>query len=159
MSQAGAGQTGAAQHERHSAKVIGVTVAAAVGGFLFGFDSSVVNGAVDAIQGDFALSDIVVGFAVAVALLGCAVGAWFAGQLADQIGRKKVMMIGAVLFVSSSIGAGLATNVELLIVWRIVGSLGRADVVAKRLAEFEHVDEVIVDVPVDDAERVREVYG
>jgi probable F420-dependent oxidoreductase len=45
------------------------------------------------------------------------------------------------------------------IVLRIVGSLGREDLVAERLAEFEHVDEVIVDVPVDDAERVREVYG
>lgn len=110
--------------QTHTAKVIGVTVAAAVGGFLFGFDSSVVNGAVDSIQGQFKLSDFVVGFSVAVALLGCAVGAWFAGQLADQIGRKKVMMIGAVLFVASSIGAGLATNVELLMVWRVVGGLG-----------------------------------
>jgi sugar porter (SP) family MFS transporter len=104
--------------------VIGVTVAAAVGGFLFGFDSSVVNGAVDAIQGDFRLSEFVIGFSVAVALLGCAVGAWFAGQLADQIGRKKVMMIGAVLFVASAIGAGLATGVVSLIIWRIVGGLG-----------------------------------
>lgn len=113
------------QHsDSHSAKVIGVTVAAAVGGFLFGFDSSVVNGAVDSIQGQFALSDFVVGFAVAVALLGCAVGAWFAGQLADKIGRKKVMMIGAVLFLASAFGAGLASNVALLMVWRVVGGLG-----------------------------------
>jgi SP family sugar:H+ symporter-like MFS transporter len=110
--------------DKHTARVVGVTVAAAVGGFLFGFDSSVVNGAVDAVQGDFALSDVLVGFAVAVALLGCAVGAWFAGQLADQIGRKKVMLIGAVLFLASAFGAGLAGGVVSLIVWRIVGGLG-----------------------------------
>lgn len=112
------------QNDKHTAKVVGVTVAAAVGGFLFGFDSSVVNGAVDAIQGDFALSDVLIGFSVAVALLGCAVGAWFAGQLADQIGRKKVMLIGAVLFLASAFGAGLATGVTSLIIWRIVGGLG-----------------------------------
>jgi SP family sugar:H+ symporter-like MFS transporter len=114
----------AQQNDKHTAKVVGVTVAAAVGGFLFGFDSSVVNGAVDAIQGDFALSDVLIGFSVAVALLGCAVGAWFAGQLADRIGRKKVMLIGAVLFLASAIGAGLATGVISLIVWRVVGGLG-----------------------------------
>jgi SP family sugar:H+ symporter-like MFS transporter len=117
-------QANAQGNDLHAAKVIGVTVAAAVGGFLFGFDSSVVNGAVDAIQGDFKLSSFVVGFAVAVALLGCAVGAWFAGQLADQIGRKKVMMIGAVLFIASAIGAGLAGSVASLIIWRIIGGLG-----------------------------------
>jgi SP family sugar:H+ symporter-like MFS transporter len=114
----------AQQTDTHTAKVVGVTVAAAVGGFLFGFDSSVVNGAVDSIQGQFKLSDFVVGFAVAVALLGCAVGAWFAGQLADQIGRKRVMLIGAVLFLASAIGAGLAHSVAALLIWRIVGGLG-----------------------------------
>ena len=114
----------AQNNDKTTAKVIGVTVSAAVGGFLFGFDSSVVNGAVDAIQGDFQLSDVVIGFSVAVALLGCAVGAWFAGQLADRIGRKKVMLIGAVLFLASAFGAGLATGVISLIVWRVVGGLG-----------------------------------
>ena len=117
-------QTVNTPNDSHTAKVIGVTVAAAVGGFLFGFDSSVVNGAVDSIQGQFKLSDFVVGFAVAVALLGCAVGAWFAGQLADQIGRKRVMLIGAVLFIASAIGAGLAHSVVTLIIWRIIGGLG-----------------------------------
>ncbi|AWK73011.1 MFS transporter [Rhodococcus oxybenzonivorans] len=110
--------------ERHTAKVIGVTVAAAVGGFLFGFDSSVINGAVDSIQGHFELSAFFTGFAVAIALLGCAVGAWFAGRLADRWGRKKVMLLGSVLFVVSSIGAGLAFSVPDLMLWRILGGLG-----------------------------------
>lgn len=90
----------------HAAKVIAVTVAAAVGGFLFGFDSSVINGAVDSIQGHFELGSFFTGFAVAIALLGCAAGAWFAGQLADRWGRKKVMLLGSALFTISSIGSG-----------------------------------------------------
>lgn len=110
--------------EQHVAKVIGVTVAAAVGGFLFGFDSSVVNGAVDSIQGRFALSDLFVGFAVAIALLGCAVGAWFAGRLADSWGRKRVMLLGSVLFIASSLGTGFTQSVPDLLVWRVLGGLG-----------------------------------
>ncbi|AMY55756.1 Arabinose-proton symporter [Rhodococcoides fascians D188] len=99
--------------DRHTAKVIGVTIAAAVGGFLFGFDSSVVNGAVDSIQENFALSSFVTGFAVAIALLGCAVGAWFAGRLADSWGRKKVMLLGSALFTISSVGSGFAFSVPI----------------------------------------------
>ncbi|KAF0962484.1 MULTISPECIES: sugar porter family MFS transporter [unclassified Rhodococcus (in: high G+C Gram-positive bacteria)] len=110
--------------ERHTAKVIGVTVAAAVGGFLFGFDSSVINGAVDSIQDHFELGSFFTGFAVAIALLGCAVGAWFAGRLADRWGRKKVMLLGSVLFVVSSFGSGLAFSVPDLMVWRVLGGLG-----------------------------------
>ncbi len=108
----------------HAAKVIAVTVAAAVGGFLFGFDSSVINGAVDSIEENFALSSFVTGFAVAIALLGCAVGAWFAGRLADRWGRKRVMMLGSVLFVVSSAGSGLAFSVPDLMLWRVLGGLG-----------------------------------
>lgn len=108
----------------HAAKVIAVTVAAAVGGFLFGFDSSVINGAVDSIQGHFELGSFFTGFAVAIALLGCAAGAWFAGQLADRWGRKKVMLLGSALFTISSIGSGLAFSVPDLMLWRVLGGLG-----------------------------------
>ena len=106
------------------AKVIGVTVAAAVGGFLFGFDSSVVNGAVDSIGDHFELNHFMKGFAVAIALLGCALGAWFAGRLADIWGRKKVMLLGSALFIVSSIGTGLAFSVPDLLFWRVIGGLG-----------------------------------
>ncbi|NYF11126.1 SP family sugar:H+ symporter-like MFS transporter [Leifsonia sp. AK011] len=105
-------------------KVIGLAVAGAVGGFLFGFDSSVVNGAVDAIRTDFSLGEALTGFAVAVALLGCAVGAVVAGRLADRLGRVPVMLIGSVLFIASAIGAGLAAGVVDLIIWRVIGGLG-----------------------------------
>jgi len=105
-------------------RVTGLAIAAAVGGFLFGFDSSVINGAVDSIQHNFGLNALITGFIVAIALLGCAVGAFIAGRLADRWGRLKVMLLGAGLFLISSIGAGLAFSAWDLGLWRIVGGLG-----------------------------------
>lgn len=105
-------------------KVIGLAVAGAIGGFLFGFDSSVVNGAVNAIQAGFGLSSTLTGLAVASALLGCAVGAYLAGRLADHWGRIPAMVIGASLFFLSAIGSGLAFSVWDLILWRVIGGLG-----------------------------------
>jgi len=105
-------------------RAIGLAVAAAVGGFLFGFDSSVINGAVDSIGSDFGLSDFVTGFVVAIALLGCAAGAMTAGALADKWGRLRVMFIGAIMFFVSSLGSGLAFSVWDLVLWRVVGGLG-----------------------------------
>ncbi len=105
-------------------KVIALAIAGAVGGFLFGFDSSVVNGAVDAVQNQFSLSASLTGFAVASALLGCAVGAYLAGRLADRFGRIPAMIVGAVLFLASALGCGLAGGVWDLVAWRLVGGLG-----------------------------------
>ncbi len=105
-------------------RAVGLSIAAAVGGFLFGFDSSVVNGAVESIQSDFSLNDVVVGLVVAIALLGCAAGAMIAGNLADRWGRLRVMLLGAIMFFASSLGAGLAFSVWDLALWRVVGGLG-----------------------------------
>ena len=113
-------------------KVVAISIGAALGGFLFGFDSSIINGAVDSIQGDFELSDAFTGFAVASALLGCAVGAWFAGTLANKYGRIRVMVISAIVFLISSFGAGLCFGVWDLIAWRVIAGLaiGAASVIA-----------------------------
>lgn len=97
---------------------------AALGGLLFGYDSAVINGAVASIQGHFGISDASLGFAVASALLGAAAGAMTAGRLADHIGRIAVMKIAAVLFFISAIGAGLATSVWMIVLFRIVGGIG-----------------------------------
>ncbi|MBA8815773.1 SP family sugar:H+ symporter-like MFS transporter [Microbacterium halimionae] len=105
-------------------RAIGLSVAAAVGGFLFGFDSSVINGAVDSIQGNFDIGDVLTGFVVAVALLGCAVGALLAGNLSDRWGRLRVMRLGAIMFLVSSIGSGLTFSVPDLILWRVIGGIG-----------------------------------
>lgn len=111
------------RHPHHN-KAVALAVAAAVGGFLFGFDSSVINGAVDAIGEQFDLGAALQGFAVAVALLGCALGAWAGGRLADHWGRTRVMFAGAVLFFVSSILSGIAWSVWDLILWRLMAGLG-----------------------------------
>ncbi|MEW1957449.1 sugar porter family MFS transporter [Kineococcus sp. NPDC059986] len=111
--------------ERHTTiKVVMISIVAAIGGFLFGFDTSVINGAVKAVTNQFSLSDGLSGFAVSCALLGAAVGAWFAGRIADRFGRKSVMVVGGLLFAVSAIGSAFAFAVWDLILWRVVGGLG-----------------------------------
>ncbi|MFB3979702.1 sugar porter family MFS transporter [Microbacterium proteolyticum] len=105
-------------------RAIVLSIAAAVGGFLFGFDSSVINGAVRSIEADYTKEPILTGFVVAIALIGCAVGAIAAGALSDRYGRLKVMIVGSALFLISSIGSALTFSVPDLIVWRILGGLG-----------------------------------
>jgi MFS transporter, SP family, sugar:H+ symporter len=105
-------------------KAVGVAAVAALGGFLFGFDTSVINGAVDAIQADFELGSLFTGFGVASALLGSAAGAWFAGSLSDRYGRVRVMLVAAALFAASALGSGLVVGVYDLIGWRLVGGVG-----------------------------------
>ncbi len=106
----------------HSA--VRIASVAALGGLLFGYDSAVINGAVKSIQQYFAIGDKSLGIAVASALLGAAVGAMTAGRLADRVGRLSVMKLAALLFLISAIGAGVATSVEVLIAFRLIGGLG-----------------------------------
>ncbi|MGP5268050.1 sugar porter family MFS transporter [Brachybacterium alimentarium] len=112
------------QIQRLNPKVLVISIAAAIGGFLFGFDTSVINGAVNALSDEFTLGAGLTGFAVSSALIGCAVGAWFAGALSNRYGRIPVMVIAAILFFASAIGSGLAFGVWDLIIWRVVGGLG-----------------------------------
>ncbi|WP_433478958.1 MFS transporter [Spirillospora sp. CA-142024] len=96
------------------------------------YDSSVINGTVDALKDQFGLGGFAVGFVVSAALLGCAAGAWFAGPVGDRIGRVRVMLIASVLFVISSLGSALAFSAVDLTFWRLVGGLaiGAASVIA-----------------------------
>jgi len=97
---------------------------AALGGFLFGFDTAVINGTVTAVTKQFEMGPGLSGFVVSSALLGCVAGAYLAGRLADRMGRIKVMVLAAGLFTASAIGSGLAFGPVDLIFWRIVGGLG-----------------------------------
>lgn len=108
----------------HSGRVVLIASVAALGGLLFGYDSAVINGAVSAVEDHFAISKTVVGIAVAAALIGAALGAVVAGRLADKIGRLSVMKLAALLFLISAFGTGLATNVWMFGVFRVVGGLG-----------------------------------
>jgi MFS transporter, SP family, sugar:H+ symporter len=113
-------------------KVVLVAASAAMGGFLFGFDTAVINGAVDAIKDWSGAASWLLGFAVAGALLGSALGAWFAGPLADRYGRIGVMKIAAAIFFVSSIGTGLAWDITALSLFRFLGgtAIGAASVIA-----------------------------
>ena len=105
-------------------RVIMITATAALAGFLFGFDTAVINGAVGAIRDQFAVDGVVLGLSVASALIGCAIGAWFTGRIADKYGRIRVMVIAAIIFIVSSIGCGLAVGIVDLSLWRLFGGLG-----------------------------------
>lgn len=126
MSEAGAGSgSGAGTTERYdTGRAVLLATVAALGGFLFGFDTAVINGAVVAIRDQFEMGSGLTGFAVSSALLGCAVGAWLAGRIADRQGRIRVMLMASVLFTASAIGSGLAVGPWDLIAWRLVGGLG-----------------------------------
>jgi SP family sugar:H+ symporter-like MFS transporter len=101
-----------------------IVIVATIGGFMFGYDSGVINGTQDGLESAFGLSALGTGLNVGAILLGCAVGAFVAGRLADVIGRRTVMMIGAGLFVISALGAGAAGSSLVFIIARFVGGVG-----------------------------------
>ncbi|MHC6175760.1 sugar porter family MFS transporter [Glutamicibacter endophyticus] len=107
-----------------SGKLIGLASVAALGGFLFGYDSAIINGTVDAVQAEFGLSPVGIGFVVSCALIGAAIGAWTAGWCAQRIGRVKTMLIASALLAISAVGSALAFGSTDLIVWRFVGGIG-----------------------------------
>ncbi|MFG1942809.1 sugar porter family MFS transporter [Nonomuraea sp. NPDC048826] len=111
-------------------RVVFIAASAAVGGFLFGYDSSVINGAVVGIQNHFQVGSVEIGFVVAVALLGSVVGAWFGGGFADRWGRTRTMQIAAIIFAVSSIGQMLPFAVWDLTMWRALAgvAIGMASV-------------------------------
>lgn len=111
-------------HQTNTAAVVRITTVAAFGGLLFGYDSAVINGAVSSIQSTFDVGPGPLGFAVAAALLGAAVGAFFGSRIADRTGRIPVMKVAALLFLLSAIGCGLTQSIEWLIFWRVIGGVG-----------------------------------
>jgi SP family sugar:H+ symporter-like MFS transporter len=117
---------------RGSAYVIVLSCVAAIGGFLFGFDSGVINGTVDALAKAFGTNAAGTSFAVASVLLGCAVGAFGAGRLADSFGRRPTMLFNAVLFLASAVATGAASSAQFFIASRIASGLaiGAASVLA-----------------------------
>lgn len=122
--QASASGGGHASQPDHLGHVIFITAAAAMGGFLFGYDSSVINGAVVAIRDRFDVGPATLAQVIAAALIGCALGAATAGRIADRIGRIRCMQIAAVLFTASAIGSALPFALWDLAVWRVVGGFG-----------------------------------
>ncbi|MFF8865858.1 MULTISPECIES: sugar porter family MFS transporter [unclassified Streptomyces] len=118
-------------HPEHLGHVIFIAAAAAMGGFLFGYDSSVINGAVEAIRDRYDIGSAALAQVIAIALIGCAIGAATAGRIADRIGRIRCMQIAAVLFTISAVGSALPFALWDLAFWRIIGgfAIGMASVI------------------------------
>ncbi|NIJ78264.1 SP family sugar:H+ symporter-like MFS transporter [Xanthomonas campestris] len=112
--------------------IVLISCVATIGGFLFGFDSGVINGTVDGLKQTFNSSAAETGFEVASMLLGCAIGAFFAGRLADRWGRRAVLIISAALFLLSAIGAGASHSSGFFIFARVMGgfAVGAASVIS-----------------------------
>ena len=104
--------------------VIFVTVIAAIGGLLFGFDTAIVAGATRYLKDQFALNSLQEGWAVSVVLIGCMFGAGLAGAISDRIGRKRFMLVSAVLFFISALGCAFPQNIFQFVIFRFVGGLG-----------------------------------
>ncbi len=109
-----------------------ISCVATIGGFLFGFDSGVINGTIDGLRAAFNSSDAGSGFQVASMLLGCAFGAALAGTLSDKYGRRSMMIVAAILFVVSAWGSGISSGSLEFIIYRLLGGLavGAASVMA-----------------------------
>ena len=100
-----------------------IVAVATIGGLLFGYDSGAVNGTQDGLKTAFDLSDAGLGFTVGSLLIGCAVGAFFAGRLADAIGRRAVMILAALLFVVGALVQGMTDVHTLFVVARFAGGM------------------------------------
>jgi MFS transporter, SP family, sugar:H+ symporter len=101
--------------------IVGV---ATIGGFMFGYDSGVINGTQEGLKSAFNLGELGTGFTVASILLGCATGAFTAGRLADIMGRRNVMMLAALAFLVSALGTGGAPSAEFFVIARFIGGVG-----------------------------------
>src|SRR5579871_2397344 len=110
--------------ERRLSYLIFVCAVATLAGFLFGFDAAVINGTVGALSREFASSSVGAGFSVASVLVGSAIGALLAGQYAESMGRRPLMLLTAVLFTVGAAGAGGAQSAEMFFVVRLIGGFG-----------------------------------
>jgi sugar porter (SP) family MFS transporter len=105
------------------AYVVFVSVIAAIGGLLFGFDTAIIAGAVRFLKVRFALSSFGEGLAVSIVLVGCMAGTWIAGTASDRVGRKRFLLISASLFFVSAVGCAIPRHLTEFLVFRFVGGL------------------------------------
>jgi SP family arabinose:H+ symporter-like MFS transporter len=101
-----------------------ICITAGLGGFLFGFDTAVISGAINFLRTQFSLSPAMEGWLMSSALVGCVGGAAIAGWLSDRYGRKKVLLLSAILFIVSAYWCAIAQTPTSLVIARIVGGVG-----------------------------------
>ena len=100
-----------------------IVAVATIGGFLFGYDSGAVNGTQEGLRNAFSLGDAGLGFTVGSLLIGCFIGAFFAGRLADLIGRRNTMIIAAILFLVGALLQGFAETQAIFVIARVMGGM------------------------------------
>lgn len=101
-----------------------ISLVTAVGGFLFGFDNGSISGSVGFLQSKFALDADGIGWVTSSIIVGCIIGVALAGPLSDAVGRKKVLLLTALIFISGVLGEALATSAEMLAWFRILVGIG-----------------------------------
>lgn len=115
--------TETSSHRANMGFIGAIVAVATIGGFLFGYDSGAVNGTQDGLRSAFSLSDSGLGFTVGSLLIGCFIGAFLAGRLADVMGRRNVMMLAALLFLVGAIVQGVAEAHILFLIARLLGGM------------------------------------
>jgi len=101
-----------------------LTVTATLGGFLFGFDTAVISGTISFVKKQYAMNSLMEGWYVSSALVGCIAGVAVSGKLGTMLGRRKVMLLSALLFIISAVGCAFTPDAFMLIVFRLTGGLG-----------------------------------
>lgn len=112
------------QNTQNIGYVVFLSFVAALGGFLFGYDTAVISGTIDPVSSQYHLDTIHQGWFVGCALIGSIIGVAIAGVLSDKFGRKKTMILSAILFSASGIGCALSGSFDQLVFYRIVGGIG-----------------------------------
>jgi sugar porter (SP) family MFS transporter len=117
---------------KSKAYVVSIAVVAALGGLLFGFDTAIIAGAVRFLKDQFSLNAFGEGLAVSIVLVGCMFGAIIAGTVSDRIGRRRFLLVSAVLFFISALGCAIPQNLPQFLVFRFIGGLaiGSASIVS-----------------------------
>lgn len=120
------------KQKQYRLQLLVLTAVTALGGFLFGYDISVISGTVPYLQDYYDLTEASKGFAVSSAYIGCIIGVLFAGKLSDAYGRKIILLIAGILFIVSAIGSGWSTSLPGFITYRILGGIavGKASILA-----------------------------
>lgn len=101
-----------------------ITISAALGGLLFGYDTAVISGAIGSLTKYFSLSPAEIGWAISSALVGCLIGAFFSDWFSENFGRKKSMIAAALLFLACSVGTALPQSFTVFVIFRIIGGIG-----------------------------------
>jgi len=116
--------TASATEQGRRSYVMMLTLIAALGGLLFGYDTAVISGAIGFLRTHFGLSAAETGWAASSALVGCIVGAGFAGEISDAFGRRKALMLAAVLFTISGVWSAIPATITEFNIARIIGGVG-----------------------------------